>query len=393
MMQPQGPVTGCPMGRGSERSGGEKKLRIRILLASLSVGLSLAAQPAFAGPPEQLAPSRPAAQLLLSDAELADLPKRRDDFAEVIDDCEKQIAYQPQPMATMALDPYYDASGIRKTDNNGKEFNGDARQAFRMALCYRVEGDPRFAAAAQRILDAWAFTLTEVKTDQSKMALNFSGPFMVAAANWVRGVNDWDSAPVERFFVERFLPHSNSDKDNNHGAWGVFLEASIAALTGDAALMTKARDRWGTHIAQAVAPDGLLTREIGRSNTSNAYGGPDKGSRGIAYTHYFMLPATLAAKIFANNGQPVWTTSSGVLFEKAFQKAAAFTLHPETFPYYASNNGNLTGVRTAGYFPLLLRYYHSADAEAVVGQGDLSSGGFILLDKLCPSEQAKSEPL
>ena len=75
------------------------------------------------------------------------------------------------------------------------------------------------------------------------------------------------------------------------------------------------------------------------------------------YKRQFLLPASLAAKIFADQGQAVWQSGAGKLLGAAFDRAAAWTLHPETFPYYASNNGQLQGIRNLSYFALLRRYY------------------------------------
>ena len=55
----------------------------------------------------------------------------------------------------------------------------------------------------------------------------------------------------------------------------------------------------------------------------------------------------------------------------AYRKAAAWTLHPETFPYYESNGGHLNGVRNAAYFALLQRQFPNADGAQVIADGKL----------------------
>ncbi len=321
-------------------------LRIALLVLSGCVG-TLGASSSFA------ATDMPASHsVLLNKQELADLGARRAAFSDLLSHCDRQLDYVAHPVAVLALAQHYTAKGVNTGSNTGKELTRDARAAYRGGLCFLLTHDQRYAASTQRILDAWAGTLKKVTTLQSKDNINFYVPYMIIAASWVHGAGHWNSTTFDRFLRTTVLPASNSANPNNHGAWGVFLEASIATYLGDTQLLERARHRWGTLLDGAVAADGTLTREIDRSATSNYHGGPDKGVKGLAYTHYFMLPATMAAKIFADDGRPVWATPEGKLFGRAFARAANWTLHPQTFPYYASNGGKLEGVRTAAYFVL-----------------------------------------
>ena len=167
------------------------------------------------------------------------------------------------------------------------------------------------------------------------------------------------------------------------------MDSSAYAYLGDKAGLDKSHARWNELMRDSVSADGSMLHEIERSATSNWIGGPDKGIKGMAYTHYALLPASLSAKIFADQGQPVWKTPEGQLLKSAFDKAAAWTRHPETFPYYASNNGKLEAVRNAAYFALLQNYYPNKDAEAVLNDGEkVGLNGFYLLE-LFGSDETK----
>ncbi|WP_223653958.1 alginate lyase family protein [Hymenobacter psoromatis] len=256
-----------------------------------------------------------------------------------------------------------------------------------------LTADPRFAATAQRILDAWAGTLRQVATPQGKADVNFNLPYMIMAASWVRGVGGWHSAPFDQFLRTTVLPVSQAANPRNHGLWGVLLDASAAAYLGDAPRLRTARERWQILMRGEVAADSSLPEEMQRSGTTNWRSGPDKGFKGLAYTHYALLPASLAAKIFADQQQPVWRTPGGQLLQAAFDRAAAWTLHPDTFPYFASNGGHLEGVRNAAYFALLLHYYPNQDAEAVLRQGDVGMNGFQLLELFAPAPAGSGAPV
>ena len=349
-------------------------------IVAIAFMLAFAAE-AHAAPdqPSEMAPSTAMPNpVLLSLDDIRSVRGRAKEFNSLLNRCTKELVYSPTPVEVYAPDAHYTAAGLNPSENDGKQLANDAQAAYREGLCYVVTGEKRFAVAAHRIIDAWANTLKSVDTAQGKANINFNMTYMIAAANWTYGVNEWNSAAFDRFLRTVALPNSASENPNNHGMWAMLMEASAATHLNDPALLAKARARWIEIMEGATAPDGTLVREIERSGTSNWRDGPDKGSKGLAYTHYFLLPASMAAKIFADQGQPVWKSEGGVLLGAAFDKAAGWTLHPETFPFYESNGGKLEGVKTAAYFPLLLRYYHNKDAEAVMQQGDVGTGGFLL---------------
>lgn len=319
-----------------------------------------------------------AGNVLLSASELADVRAHPAAVSAIVQHCPALLDFAAAPQAVLAPPPHYTAVGVNHGSAQENRWARDALSAFRAALCYQVQDDERYAAVAQRILDAWAQTLVRVATPQGRANVNFNAPYLIVAASGVRGVGGWNSERFDRFLRSTLLPQAELDNPNNHGAWAVLMAASAAAYLHDSALLTTARERWASLLRGAIAADGTLTREITRSGTSNYHGGADKGVRGLAYTHYFLLPASLAAKVFADQGQPVWLSDAGKLLGAAFSRAAGWTLHPETFPYYRSNQGQLQDTRNVAYFALLLRHYPERDARTVLEQGDMVAGGFML---------------
>jgi hypothetical protein len=91
-----------------------------------------------------------------------------------------------------------------------------------------------------------------------------------------------------------------------------------------------------------------------------------------------LLPTTLAAEIFRNQGMDVYRDNAGHSLALAYVRAAAWTLHPETFPYYASNGGHLNGIRNAAYFRILQQRVPNGDGAAVLGQGNLGMDGYAI---------------
>jgi hypothetical protein len=318
--------------------------------------------------------------VLLTQVEIEGLRTHPVEFRDLIKRCGQSLDYVPSPASSLSPPPHYTSSGENTAPNTSKPFEHDAQVAYREAACYLISGDETYATTSQRILDAWARTLRNFPTKQGQDALNFDAPYMVIAASWVRNANHWNSVSFDQFLKDTVLPNVIVQNENNHGMWGVLLEASGGVYLHDDATINNARQRWNKLLAGAIDQNGALTREIQRSDTDNFHAGPDKGKKGMAYTHYFMLPASMSAKIFADAGQSVWHTDQGELLQAAFYKAASWTLHPETFPYYASNHGNLPGIRSVSYFALLLKEYPCPDAQSVLKHGKIGQDGFLLAE-------------
>lgn len=317
--------------------------------------------------------------LLLTPTQLSALKGDTGRFTTILKNCDATLNTRPAPLAILKPANHYDTSGANAPTEEGKRLTDDAVRAYRQALCYALTDDSKYAASSQRILDAWANTFKGVKSLQGRAAVNFNLPYMIVAAGWVKNANAWKHASFDRFLRTTILPLAALDNPNNQGMWAIFMQSAIGAYLGDQRILKAARNNWQTHIQHMVAADGRMPHEIARSDTSNYVGGPTKGIRGLAYTNYALLPTALAAQVLAVAGKPVWATKSGVLLHKAFTKAAGWVLHPETFPYYASNQGQLQDINGVSYFPLLLKEYPNSDAEAVLKERPVKADGFLLM--------------
>lgn len=317
------------------------------------------------------APARAAPDALwLAPADIEALQHDAKRTAPLLKRCDKEFDATAAPVAVFAPPPHYTSGGVVETDMS-KRFASDGSMAWRAALCFAVSGERRYARHAQALLSAWADTLTSVPSEQGASEINFDLPAYVLAASLVRGVDDWNDASFRRLLTHIALPLSHSSRKNNHGNWGVLLEASIAAYVGDGDLLAKARARWLKLVDSQIDANGVLPLEICRSDTNDYCGGAHQGVNGLSYTHYTLLPVTAAARVFDLQGQSVWQTREGRKLAAAYRQAAAWTLHPERFPFYERNGGRLNGVRNAAYFALLQRQYPNDDGAEVLASGAL----------------------
>lgn len=348
--------------------------RFAALILPLLAGASLVASQVYAAQPK---PSSGPSTVFVTPAEWQSIRNRKQAFSDVLAGCSQRVDFQPSPIAILSSPRKYTATGDAGNRADQKILPRDANQAYRFAICYQVTRDTRYAATAQRIVDAWAHTLKGVAAHNDQGNLNFQMPLMILAADWVRGVNGWKTDDFDKFLRTFVIRNSESSNENNHGMWGVLLETSSYAYLGDAAGLAKARTRWGEILRGATSADGTLIREIQRSDTSNFAGGATKGIRGLAYANYFLVPASVAAKIFADAGMPLWDSPDGQVLARTYAKTAGWVEHPETFPFYAANGGKLQDTNGASYIPILLKHYPSADAVAVLKRGNIAPDAFL----------------
>lgn len=314
--------------------------------------------------------------LLLTDAEMLALREQVAPVAGLVARCQRELGHVAAPVSDLSPGDHYGPAGIVKPDKP-PTLAPDGLVAYRAALCFALTGDDRYATHSQAILDAWATTLRTVGSPQGHANITFSLPYYAIAAGWVRGAAHWDDSRFRSFLRDTVLPHFTLDRENNHGNWALLLGASVGAYLDDRAVLERARERWQALMALQVDEDGSLPREVCRSDTSNYCGGERKGVSGLSYTHYTLLPTAVTAQILERSGMPVWTGPGSEQLGKAFRRAADWTQHPETFPYYSPERP-LNGVRNAPYFGLLQRHYPHAAAAALLEQGRLEGNAFEL---------------
>jgi hypothetical protein len=282
--------------------------------------------------------------------------------------CVADLSLKSHPVSDYSPPPHYTADGPRTVAESGVEpiLRRETAAIYRLSLCYEISKDTRDSAKAEELLNGWSHTTARIGTEQGKAGFNFYFPYALMGAFLLREDAGWEDDSFDRFVRSVVLPFNNAERQNNHANWGVLLMASAGTYLQDGAIVDKARARWLALMDSQVAQDGSMPLEICRSNTSDWCGGKTKGMKGLAYTHYALLPTAVAAEIFHNEGKSVYDTPEAALMCKAYRRAASWTLQPKTFPYYATNDGKLIGVNGVSYFYVLQTRCPSPDASAVL---------------------------
>ncbi len=148
------------------------------------------------------------------------------------------------------------------------------------------------------------------------------------------------------------------NRDNNWGNWGLVLVMASAAYLREETLFNQGIARWKEFIERQIADDGHLPHEVTRS----------EGMRGIWYSHFALMPQTLAAEIAYVNGIDLYEYSSpsAHTLRQAFERIVPWTHHPETFPYCKGNPNELTGTAYISYFEILNARWPNIEASEML---------------------------
>jgi hypothetical protein len=241
---------------------------------------------------------------------------------------------------------YDDAEGHRKAKNGLQD---DANAAYALSLYYRISGQKKYALAAIKIINAWA---TKIKVwsreDDSTLSFSYHFPSLIFAADLLRDEDMWpenQQSLFADFLRNKALPMSTMDSKNNWGNWGLVLSTSCAVYLKDEKLFQKCVDRWKYYVDNQLSSDGHLPHEVKRGD----------GKSGIWYSHFCLMPQTIAAEILNNNGVDLfeYVSPQGRTLRKAFERIAEWSEKPELFPYWKGDPKALVGINYFSYFEIL----------------------------------------
>ncbi len=266
------------------------------------------------------------------------------DLLAVADENRERTATVPEHWYVPGF--YRDAEGHRRAKNVLRD---DANAAFALALGYRLTGETAYAQAAIRLIDAWAGDLqTLSRQDDSTLSFSYHFPALLFAADLLRDTGAWPEASqavFADFLRERAVPMNTMARRNNWGNWGLVLAAAGAVYLQDEALFDECVERWKYFLEHQLDENGHLPHEVNRSG----------GRRGIWYSHFCLMPQTIAAEILRVNGVDLFdhVSPSGRTLRQAFQVVAHWTAEPDEFPYWPGDPDQMLGVAYFSYFEIL----------------------------------------
>lgn len=272
-------------------------------------------------------------------------------FQALVEYADDNLDRVPRVLKEWYVPGYYvDADGHKNAKNGLRD---DANAAYALALCFRMTGEMQYARAAVSLIDAWVTGIQIMKyEDDSKLSFSYHFPAFIYAADLIRDEEVWSmdqQAAFTDFLRNKALPMNTMEVSNNWGNWGLVLAVSCAVYLQDEDLLNHCAERWKFFIEHQIAADGHLHHEVNRS----------KGKHGIWYSHFSLMPQTIAAEILKVNGYDLYNYKApgGSTLKLAFDIVAVWTQKPENFPYWKGDPKDLIGVQYFSYFEILNRHW------------------------------------
>ena len=251
---------------------------------------------------------------------------------------------------------YRDAEGHVRAKEGLQD---DANIAYGFALCFRLTGEQTWAKKSRNLIRAWVDGVKKMRTeDDSQLSFSYHFSAFILAADLLRESDAWspeDEADFSRFLRQKALPMNTMDRKNNWGNWGLVLVSAIAAYLDDQTLLDSAAVRWTEFIDTQVDSGGVLTHEVHRS----------EGQRGVWYSHFSLMPQTIAGEILRVNGRDLfdYTSPIGESLKSAYHAVAEWSRYPERFPFWKGDASDLLGTTYYSYFEILNAHWRDPNAE------------------------------
>ena len=205
------------------------------------------------------------------------------------------------------------------------------------------------------------------RKDDSTLSFSYHFPALIFAADLLKNWQGWPQekqAAFKTFVRDKAMPMNTMSAHNNWGSWGLVLWLSGATYLNDKAAFDKGIARYKEFIEKQMAEDGHLPLEVVRN------GGV--GERGLWYTHFSLMPLTIAAEIARVNGIDLfdYEAPNKRTLRAAFERVAPWTRDPQTFPYFKpkKEDEKQQGFDYISYWEILNNHWPNADAAAMLKQ-------------------------
>lgn len=286
-------------------------------------------------------------------------------LAQLREDAEVTLGREPSPPQEWYVPGYYiDPAGHVKAKNSLAD---DANGAYGLALMHCLTGEERFARGAVRLLDAWGTGVERMRTeDDSTLSFSYHFPALIFAASLLEDSplwSDFGRRQFQDFVRDKALSLNTMHHANNWGNWGLVLVLATAAYLRDEALLAKGIERWKEFIAEQIAVDGHLPHEVTRND--------GVGEHGIWYSHFTLMPQTLAAAIALVQGVDLYDyiAPNGRSLRLAYERLVPWACDPATFPYFTGAEGKRqVATDYVGYWEILNGRWPNAQAAALLAE-------------------------
>ena len=263
-----------------------------------------------------------------------------------------------QPWASAAADVVQEANRVLdlpprpseplRITNPDAPFIDDAQAAYTLALAQVITGDERYGRHAAAIVDGWVATTRQTRDTcalggqcTTSLVLGRGAPGFVFAVQLLRSAGDYDPARVTAFhdWLRSVILPAVSERPNNWGDAGAFMQFAVAAELGDRVEMDRAVAHWRRTL-DLIPADGHIPEETRR------------GPSGLMYTQEALSYKVALAQLAGRWGINLWDArgAQGATLRLALDYAARFLRSPIGWPWHT---GGIRDPRPAPFWEIV----------------------------------------
>lgn len=143
-------------------------------------------------------------------------------------DADEILTMHPQPHAHVERGAY------NNPDIGSSEFSRDASSAYRLAVCWALSADERYAKTSAEFLDAWSTTLKSISNHDARLLVGMDGYKFCNAAELLRhtwsGWHKKNQARFEKMLREIFYPIIKDFYPSANGNWDASMIQTMMAM-------------------------------------------------------------------------------------------------------------------------------------------------------------------
>lgn len=239
-----------------------------------------------------------------------------------------------------ASDGVFNSNADRTDYNSAITFGKSVRN---LGLAYAFTGENKYADKALEFISAWTVNSTTMMQPdftgyQSRIELSITIPGVFYGADMIWNYPGW--SPVEKAefvsWTKKFIKSAKTwSSDNNYENWRLVFISSASVIAEDPESLGYAFERWKKIIPTQIGTEGLMVKEINRTNS-------------LSYSLYSINGMIQTAEIARHNGVDLYNyrlqDARGLEFALDFH--APYAANPSTWPYeqitsYAGDNAAL----------------------------------------------------
>ncbi|PGQ81641.1 alginate lyase family protein [Priestia megaterium] len=291
------------------------------------------------------------------------------------------------PNRSLYIPPTYeDGKGHNEAS---KYLMSNAYDSYALALAWRLSNNEKYAKAAIKILDSWAYVNKDLsKRFDTPLVMAYGGVGFIYAASLLSNYEDWNQFHFRSWVQSVYIPNILvlEDRNNNQGSWG-----NLAALASFEYLQENKKfkeeiTRTKYLINIQINSTGILSKEV------------ERGKDGMVYTYFSLAPLTQSMYLIYNvTGQNLFdvNTIEGEKIKRALDSFYVYASNQQKWPFYHGadlNNPSMVVPHNwpANLYEAMSTIYPSYYERLTVGYRPIL-GGYIR-DRNQPSHLAWNFP-